>query len=292
MTPIRGLNAPRWWAPRIRRRAIVAGAVLVVAATLLPFVAAAQSSAALYSRDSDKDIAVADESAFMGLWSDDTTVWLASATSKQIHAYTLSDGSRDAGKDISVENGASVEGIWSDDTTMWVLRNGRYATGGARPGGAAIEAYTLSNGSRESAKDISLGAENLSPHGLWSNGTTIWTSNLERDKVYAYTLSNGSRDEAKDIRLTASNSHAAGLWSDGTTVWVSDYMDAKLYGYTLADGSRDVSKDFSVAIDGSGYWIDGSPRGLWSNDTTMWVAEPTTRKLYAFHMTGSSIGGV
>ncbi|MGI9256619.1 MAG: hypothetical protein ACR2PY_06765, partial [Salinispira sp.] len=49
-------------------------------------------------------------------------------------------------------------------------------------------------------------------------------------------------------------------------------------GGTLA---RDTSKDFAtIAVDGE----DIEPRGIWSNSTTLWVADNITDKIYAYDL--------
>ena len=163
-------------------------------------------------------------------------------------------------------------GIWSDGTTMWVNDfddNKLYA-------------YRLSNGSRDTSKEIALTSANTNLHGLWSNGTTMWGSDSDDNKIYAYTLANGSTDSNKDFALTSANTDPRGIWSNGTTMWVADYSDEKLYAYTLSDGSTDSSKDF--ALDSA----NTRPRGLWSDGTTMWVVDLDDAKIYAYTLSDGS----
>ena len=51
-----------------------------------------------------------------------------------------------------------------------------------------IYAYKLSDGSRDTVKDYNTleAAGNQYPYGLWSDGTTMWVSDDEDNKVYAY----------------------------------------------------------------------------------------------------------
>ena len=49
-----------------------------------------------------------------------------------------------------------------------------------------LYAYTMSDGSRVSAKDYDLDSENGQPYGIWSDGTTMWVGDSADDKLYAY----------------------------------------------------------------------------------------------------------
>ena len=172
-------------------------------------------------------------------------------------------------------------GLWSDGTTIWVVNNGQGTSDDK------IYAYTLATGARNSDKDIAAAASNTVPVGLWSDGTTIWVVNNGRgtdNKTYAYTLATGARNPDKDFDTLAAagNINPFGLWSDSTTMWVANFgttsSDAKIYAYTLATGVRNPDKDFdTVAAAGN-----DDPRGLWSDGTTIWVADSEDDKLYAY----------
>ena len=71
-----------------------------------------------------------------------------------------------------------------------------------------VYAYVLATGDRDASKEFSLHADNASPGGMWSNGTTVWLADLDDAKLYAYTLKDdpdtigpdekGQRDASKD----------------------------------------------------------------------------------------------
>ena len=217
-----------------------------------------------------------------GLWSNDTAIWVSDSEDDKIYAYTLVNGERDSDKDIDTLAAGNTEpiGLWSNDTTIWVVDVGE----------DKIYAYTLVNGERDSDKDIdTLAAGNTLPVGLWSDGTTIWVVNNGRglgNKIYAYTLANGARDSDKDINTLAAagNINPYGLWSDSATMWVAHFggagSDAKIYAYTLATGARDSDRDIdTLAAAGN-----DDARGLWSDDTTIWVADGEDDKLYAYYI--------
>ena len=206
-----------------------------------------------------------------GIWSDETTMWVADSDDDKLYAYTLSSGARDSAKDVTLHtDNDDPTGIWSDDTTIWV----------ADDNDAKIYAYTLADGARDSAKDVTLHTDNDDPTGIWSDDTTIWVADDTDAKIYAYTLSSGARDSAKDVTLHTDNDDPTGIWSDGTTIWVADNTDDKIYAYTLADGARDSDKDFGT-LSGAG---NDDPTGLWSNGTTMWTADQSDGKVYSYNM--------
>ena len=132
-----------------------------------------------------------------------------------------------------------------------------------------------------------LDSANGTPRGIWSNGTTIWVLDNADLKLYARTLAGGARDSSKDISLYSANGNPTGVWSDGTTVWVADAGDEKLYAYTLDGGARDTSKEFDLA-GGTPFSSNnnGNSAGIWSDGTTMWVADRTDRKVYAYTLNG------
>ena len=139
-------------------------------------------------------------------------------------------------------------------------------------------------GGRDSSKDFNtlVGAGNNTPMGIWSDGTTMWVSDWDDNKLYAYTMSTKARDSSKDFNTLsgAGNRNPRGIWSDGTTMWVADSVDNRIYAYTMATKARDSSKDFTtLSAAGNTFSL-----GIWSDGTTMWVADYTDYKLYAYNL--------
>ena len=62
-------------------------------------------------------------------------------------------------------------------------------------------------------------------------------------------------------------------------MWVAD-DDAKLYAYSLASKSRDAAQD----VDTLGAAGNDRPRGIWSDRTTIWVADYDDNRLYAYRL--------
>ena len=231
-----------------------------------------------YERDSDKDfntLAAAGNGGPAGIWSDNTTMWVADYSDDKIYAYNLSTKARDSAKDFNTLAAAGNEGpagIWSDNTTMWV----------ADYSDDKIYAYNLSTKARDSAKDFNTlaAAGNEGPAGIWSDNTTMWVADYSDEKIYAYNLSTKARDSAKDFNTLAAagNEGPEGIWSDNTTMWVADYSDDKIYAYNLSTKARDFGKDFNT-LDPAG---NEGPAGIWSDGTTMWVADYSDDKIYAY----------
>ena len=215
-----------------------------------------------------------------GLWSNGTTMWVADGADGKLYAYKMSDKSRDPLKDFNTLSAAGNNlptGIWSDGTTMWVTDWQD----------AKIYAYRMSDKSRDPDKDFDTlsAAGNIRPTGIWSDGATMWVSDTA-DTIYAYKISDRSRNPAKDfnIRSLIGNRYVQDIWSDGTTLWAADFAGSrgtdKLYAFSLSKRNRDAAKDFDT-LEAAG---NNQPRGLWSDGTTMWVADAKNDKIYAYRL--------
>ena len=137
---------------------------------------------------------------------------------------------------------------------------------------------------KNSSKDFDTisGAGNISPRGIWSDGTTMWVADNTDNKLYAYNLATKAYDSSKDFETLqdAGNTSPTGIWSDGTTMWVADLADDKIYAYSVATKARDSSKDFNTLVNASNL----DPEALWSDGVTMWVADTSDNKLYAYNL--------
>ena len=183
-----------------------------------------------------------------GIWSNGTTMWVTDLDDRRIYAYNLGDTnlvakSRVRGKEFNTldPHNKYPVAIWSDGTTMWVLN-----TRSMNDKNAKIYAYKMSDKGRDSGKDFSTLeiAENNNPWGIWSNGTTMWVTDSDDDKIYAYNLGDtkqefGCRVSNKDFDTlkSAGNLNPHGIWSDGGTMWVVDSNTKDLYAYILPQSS-------------------------------------------------------
>ena len=234
-----------------------------------------------------------------GLWSDGTTMWVVDTANNEIHAYNLNTKTREEARDIDgldTAGNSSPRGLWSDGTTMWV----------ADPTDDKLYAYSHSTAARDASKDFNgLGAAgNRHPTGIWSDGTTMWVVDSQDDKIYAYDLATKARDAAKEFNalntISGGNRSLGGIWSDGSTMWlvvdrgVNVVSDDIVYAFAMGTRSRDATRDFEGLV-ASG---NEEPSGIWSDGTTLWVANYEQRsytdagdrvrhysaKIYAYNM--------
>ena len=244
------------------------------------------------SRDTSLEFSYDNLMTATGLWSDGSTMWITDTNSRELKAFTITEGSSDFGqpnsaKDIDTnaeeDDNTSLQGAWSDGTTIWTIRQ--------YPSGASVAlAYILSDGSSSSSSNIALsggGNSSWAPRGLWTDETTMYVVDATNRRVRAYTLDTGDRDSSKDLNLHSSHTRAQGAYSDGTTVWIADRGQRRMFAYTLETGARDTSKEFTLTS------ANGEPFGIWSDGTTMWVNDFTDRKVYAYSVAaGSQVGGL
>ena len=118
---------------------------------------------------------------------------------------------------------------------------------------------------RLSAKDFTTLAEgNDRPHGLWSDGTTMWVSQRHNpvaqtggpSKIFAYDMATKAHKPTEDFNtlVAAGNGVPTGIWSDGTTMFVADEQDRSIYAYDMATKQRDADKEvWGSRVFASGY---------------------------------------
>ena len=125
-----------------------------------------------------------------------------------------------------------------------------------------------------------LAADNGNPRGIWSDGTTMWVSDVSH-RLVAYDLATGTRQANRDINTgNAGNNYPTGLWSDGTTIWVSDNGTDKIYAYDLATGAHRAHRDINTLVADH-----HAPLGIWSDGETMWVVNNYhPLKIYAYDL--------
>ncbi len=98
-------------------------------------------------------------------------------------------------------------------------------------------------------------------------------------------VGDGAYDSDSDFALDAANIDPRGMWSDGSTIWVADADDRKLYAYAADDRSYAGARDVDLHADNADDANDnGGAAGVWSDRTTLWVADHEDDKLYAYSM--------
>ena len=126
-----------------------------------------------------------------------------------------------------------------------------------------------------------LDAHNEWPTGLWSDGTTLWTTEAgpgSDSSVYAYDLASGGRRDRAEFDLDERNRAPRGIWSDRETAWISNDDRNRLYAYDLASGERAEHHD--IVLDHE----NGDAHGLWSDGEVLWVVEGADAALFAYDL--------
>ena len=232
---------------------------------------------------------------FTDIWSDEETMWIAArlllnqgSTSGGLYAYEVTSQQDDATQSLYTLAGRNhlPWGVWSNGTTIWVSNTAV----------SKIYAYDLATRQRDSAKDFDglRLAGNDSPHGIWSNEKTMWVADREDDKVYAYDLATARRDPTREFNLVnvpgvVTNTEPGGIWSDGTSMWVIDGAERKIFAYDLPEAPASVAA-FPFGRDPAGDLSrlnateNHHAEGIWSDGTTMWVADHDDDHVYAYRL--------
>ena len=246
-----------------------------------------------------------------GIWSDGTTMWVVNSTGNKVYAYKVSDKSRDPSQDFTLHSeNAAPDSIWSDGNTIWILD---YADD-------TLYAYKMSDKSRDPSQDYAIDDANTIPYGIWSDGTTMWVTDSFKDKLFAYYAFPAllAGDVAVNSATVTLSGHEADWWIKQTAPTAgsciageSDHSHAlsslikdteytyKAYSQagcndadeiasttftTLGVGEYNADKDFDT-LSAAG---NENPRGMWSNGTTMWVADLGDSKIYAYKVSDMS----
>ena len=247
------------------------------------------------ARESGKDIAMPGRGqhwAPAGLWSDGTTMWVADWHNDKIYAYDLATGARRSGREFNTLKAAgnrAPSGLWSDGETMWVYdqqNDNIFAYN--MPAAALLGSLTLD--------DSDIGAFNV--------GRTHYTAD-----VTATATSTTVTATAKFVGSTVAISpavdadpntdgHQVNL-STGTntvTVTVTKGTKSTTYTITITQASTDtVTSADTVALEwdplpASEALASGNEtaRAIWSDGTTMWVADHSDDKIYAYSLDTSA----
>ncbi len=217
-----------------------------------------------------------------GIWSDGEIMWVVdNEANTKIHAMHLL-GFRHTADEIDVSDVATPAGLWTDGETMWVADKGRSDHG-------MLFAYSLSDQTRDSSKDVQLGSFNKDPRSIWSDGETVWAidDTSGNDYLYAYHLDPEPNEVGQVIlhqliQLHSDNADPVGIWSNGNNIWVSDSGDDKLYAYGLSDKSRKSGRDISL------HSQNADPADIWSDGETIWVLDTNDKHAYAYKLSNGN----
>ena len=273
------------------------------------------------ARRSGDDINISDHpaaSGSSGFWSNGTILLVSNSVIKNVSVYL--NGVYDSSKNFKPSNACAVShGVWSDGETLWVVASncGTPVEGSFLGTGVELQAYRLSDFSRDSVRDIPLGA-NDDPRGLWGDGSTLWVGRDRtgsNDEVFFYKY----RDNAYGLKLEGRAFVGETLVAD--TSGVEDFNgmpDSPVFSYqwqygdgsdipgatgsaynvtsddlgkgirvkvTFTDKARYEEELVSVAV-GEAYSSLNSdndgPWGVWSDGQVMWVVDDVDDKVYAY----------
>ena len=243
-----------------------------------------QTNPAAFARNPSQDFKVLapGNTSPWGLWSDGETMWVSDEFGGRIYAYDLDTKERITEKELDstlASGNNQLMGIWSNGETLWV----------ADLGSRRIYAYDLDTKQREPSNEFnSLPANgNIRPLGIASDGTTLWTSGFGHDDLYAFSLSSKARTSTKDIAALGFYTHTMeGLWYERGTgrVWVVAGRVKKVFTFDTTVGTR-TALEFDVKEEGESANII-SPRGIWSDGETVWIADWANDRILAFYMPG------
>ena len=183
---------------------------------------------------------------------------------------------------------SGARGIWGNDDTFWVANDGAGSVAADK-----LYAYNRSDGSRDTGSDFDNlnTAGNNDARGICSDGTTMFVADSGDNMVYAYKMSDTTRDSSKDVTLDADNGSAHGLSCDSTHLWVADatnsHTTSKIFVYET-DGTHASSLDIGAGTlspsNTDGTINNHRPSGMWSNGTTLFVADHVDGKIYAYQL--------
>ena len=212
------------------------------------------------------------------IWSDGEIMWaLSNEAHPKLYAMHFLDF-RHPGDEIDITDVDTPAGLWNGGETMWVADKGRSDHG-------KLLAYSLSDKSRDSSKDVQLGSSNKKPLSIWSDGEVVWAieDSGGNDFLYAYYLEPeageiGLLAPYKSVTLGSNNSDPRGTWSDGEIIWVSDSGDDKLFAYDLSDRTGQSDRDMNLHSN------NGHPGEMWSDGETIWVFDTRDKHAYAYDL--------
>ena len=213
------------------------------------------------------------------LWSDGTTMWAAEYYGGKLYAYNLATGTRETDKEFPLPPNPSPvvypAGFWSDGTTMWVVdyNNGKvyayhmYQSVPSKPGQAPDPVLT--------AGSITLTGATLT----LSDYTRAWWHNSDYGAAGCTRVSAGT-DTDSLAKLTQGTSYTFHAYS--ASGCAETRKIASVSFTTGVPGERTTDKDFD--LDGNNY----TPRGSWSDGTTLWVADNYQDKVYAYTLSSGA----
>ena len=164
-------------------------------------------------------------------------------------------------------------GIWSNGKTMWVSDRIFLRTG-------SLYAFDLESKKRDSVNDIGLGV--VSVAGIWSSGDEdiIWGSRPQSNEMLAFNIEERERYKNMDFEIPGFTAYGYYCWEGNSILWCGSRSEDTIFAYDRIISKIDAESTIKLDADNS------APTGIWSNGTTIWVADAADHKIYAYYLEG------
>ena len=245
-------------------------------------------------RDTTKDITLhSSNSDPRNIWGDNTTIWVLDGSIKTIFAYTIADGSRDTTKEFNVIDGINyidIVNAGTNYTSIPTLTIGAPVSGTT----ATATAIILAKGVIEeiivdSGGSGYTGTPVIRITGGSGSGATA-TATVIDGSISSINITNRGSGY-----LTAPTVDITGNGTGATAT--ATISVGKIIGYNITNpGSGYGTGNVAVTItggNGSGASLIAKAdypynRGIWGDNTTIWVSNTLTKKLYAYTITSGN----
>ena len=219
----------------------------------------------------------------LAIWTDGTTMWVANFVGSKIYAYDRSTKARDPSRDFNTLRAAGNTwpmGIWSDGETMLV--SDRFKR--------KIFSYNMPD-----PTDATLSGLTVSPVDIvaFSSDVTAYHAGVANDvtqaTVTATAADPGATIEINGSAVSSGSSHGVSLVEGRNNISImvtaGDGRTTKAYTVTVGR-SVTIAYGWNAAEDFNTLNAAGNeyPTGIWSDGTTVWVADLQDDKIYAYSL--------
>ena len=243
------------------------------------------------ARDETKDFDLdADNGDPRGVWSDGTTIWVADGfIDDKLFAYTLG-GARFAVQDLDTRGETSdPRGIWSNGTTIWVAdrENQAHRTLVAfdlpEYSGAGLSGLTISSTINSGLPSQAV----LSPKFVPDNYAYTARVAYVKHSVVSVTVTPTVLDSTATVRVTVNNGAdvGTGTTSDGDIYYTVSDLNVGSNVIQIEVAAGGVTWRYIVEVNRAEFGLaagNTAARGVWSDGTTIWVADTIADKVFAY----------